>query len=81
MKERLGEIYRKDGTRTVLASILSIIIGLAVGGIEPMHQRHTLLSAEDNAYLTEQARYAIAQRPGLDELISAAQAQVALEVQ
>ena len=33
MKERLGEIYRKDGTRTVLASILSIIIGLAVGGI------------------------------------------------
>ena len=33
MKERLGEIYRKDGTRTVLASILSIIIGLAVGSI------------------------------------------------
>ena len=33
MKERLGEIYRKDGTRTVLASILSIVIGLAVGGI------------------------------------------------
>ena len=33
MKERLGEIYRKDGTRTVLASVLSILIGLAVGSI------------------------------------------------
>ncbi len=33
MKERLGEIYRRDGTRTVLSSILSILIGLALGGI------------------------------------------------
>ena len=33
MKERLGEIYRKDGTRTVLASVISILIGLAVGSI------------------------------------------------
>ena len=33
MKERLSDFYRKDGTRTVLASILSIIIGLAVGSL------------------------------------------------
>ena len=30
MRERLTNLYGKDGTRTVLASILSIIIGLAV---------------------------------------------------
>lgn len=33
MKERLTTLYNKDGTRTVLASILSILIGLAVGSI------------------------------------------------
>ena len=33
MKERLTTLYNKDGTRTVLASILSIIIGMAVGSI------------------------------------------------
>ena len=33
MRERLTNLYGKDGTRTVLASILSIIIGLAVGSI------------------------------------------------
>ena len=33
MKQRLTTLYSKDGTRTVLASILSIIIGLAVGSV------------------------------------------------
>ncbi len=33
MRERLTTLYNKDGTRTVLASILSILIGLAVGSI------------------------------------------------
>ena len=33
MKERLTTLYNKDGTRTVLASVISILIGLAVGSI------------------------------------------------
>ena len=33
MKERLTTIYNKDGTRTVFASLISILIGLAVGSI------------------------------------------------
>ena len=33
MKENKTSFWRKDGTRSVLASLLSILIGLAVGGI------------------------------------------------
>lgn len=33
MRERLSNLYGKDGTRTVLSSIISIIIGLAVGSL------------------------------------------------
>ena len=33
MKERLTTLYNTDGTRTVLASVISILIGLAVGSI------------------------------------------------
>ena len=33
MKERLTTLYNKDGTRTVLASVISILIGLTVGSI------------------------------------------------
>ena len=33
MKERLTTLYNRDGTRTVLASVISIIVGLAVGSL------------------------------------------------
>jgi len=33
MKNKLSELYRKDGTKSVLASLLSILIGLAVGSV------------------------------------------------
>ena len=33
MRERLSNLYGKDGTRTVLSSIISIVIGLAVGSL------------------------------------------------
>ena len=33
MKEKLVSLYNKDGTKKILASLLSIIIGLLVGGI------------------------------------------------
>ncbi len=33
MKENKTSFWRKDGTRSVLASLLSILIGLAVGGV------------------------------------------------
>ena len=33
MKNTLLDIYRKDGTKKVLASLLSILIGLAVGAV------------------------------------------------
>ena len=33
MKEKLVNLYNKDGTKKILASLLSIIIGLLVGGI------------------------------------------------
>ena len=33
MKEKLAAFYQKDGTRAVLASLISILIGLAMGGI------------------------------------------------
>ena len=33
MKNTLLDIYRKEGTQKVLASLLSILIGLAVGAI------------------------------------------------
>ena len=33
MKQKLSAIYAKDGTRTVIASLLSILIGLVVGGV------------------------------------------------
>ena len=33
MKNTLLNIYRKEGTQKILASLLSIIIGLAVGAV------------------------------------------------
>ena len=33
MREGLSELYRKDGTKTVLASLISILIGMAVGAV------------------------------------------------
>ncbi len=33
MKEKLSDLYAKDGTKTVLASVLSILIGLAMGSL------------------------------------------------
>ena len=33
MRERLTNLYGKDGTRTVLSSVISIVIGLAVGSL------------------------------------------------
>ena len=33
MKEKLVNLYNKDGTKKILASLLSIVIGLLVGGI------------------------------------------------
>ncbi|MBM6887222.1 ABC transporter permease [Pseudoflavonifractor phocaeensis] len=33
MKQELGKLWRKDSTKSVLASLISIIIGMVVGGI------------------------------------------------
>ena len=33
MKNKLSEIWRKDGTRSALASVIAILIGLAVGSL------------------------------------------------
>ena len=33
MKEKLASVWKKDGTRSVAASLLSILIGLAVGSL------------------------------------------------
>ena len=33
MKQRLSHIYQKDGTKSVLASLISIVIGLLVGSV------------------------------------------------
>jgi len=33
VKEKLSDLYRKDGTKTVFASLISILIGLAVGSV------------------------------------------------
>ena len=33
MNERLSKLWQKDGTKSVLASLISILIGMAVGGI------------------------------------------------
>ena len=33
MKDKLQELYNKSGTRKVLASLISILIGLVVGAI------------------------------------------------
>ncbi|MBR5489719.1 MAG: ABC transporter permease, partial [Oscillospiraceae bacterium] len=33
MKDRLNDFYNKDATKKILASLISILIGLLVGGI------------------------------------------------
>ena len=33
MKDKLQELYNKSGTRKVLASLISILIGLVVGAV------------------------------------------------
>ena len=33
MKERLSALYEKEGTKKLLASLVSILIGLLVGGL------------------------------------------------
>ena len=33
MREKLSNLYAKDGTKAVLSSLISIVIGLVVGSI------------------------------------------------
>ena len=33
MKQKLSSLYGRDGTKAVLASLISILIGLAVGSV------------------------------------------------